>query len=145
MSAARALWGKIQEPKVITCLVWVIYLVTLVVGLTALTDPPSSIEGEIGLGLTRMWAGFLVLGGTIGVVATLPGIWWLERAAVLSVVTGLAIYCAVALNLHFAEASGNRLPQAGVIAIAALGLGTRWFRIRRYAYDPEPPVHRHDV
>lgn len=143
MSAALALWGKVQEPKVVTCLHWIAYLVILGVGASALVDPPSSVAGELGPALTTVWAAFLILGGVLGVFATLPGIWWLERAAVIASITGLAVWVMVTVVLELTIPDGNRWPQAGALLMLALLLAVRWFRIRRYAYDPEPPVTRH--
>ncbi len=138
----RALWATVQEPKVVTVLHWVAYLVALGVGVSALLDPPSSVAGELGPLLTTIWAGSFILGGTLGAVATLPGIWWLERAGVIACVTGLAVWVMVTVVLELTIPDGNRWPQAGALTILGLLLAVRWFRIRRYAYDPEPPVAR---
>nr|WP_146177666.1 hypothetical protein [Sphaerisporangium cinnabarinum] len=143
VTAARALWGKVQEPKVVTVLHWIAYVVGLGVGLSALADPPSSVAGELGPLLTTIWAASFILGGALGVFATLPGIWWLERAAVIACITGLAVWVMVTVVLELTIPEGNRWPQAGAMTILALLLAVRWFRIRRYAYDPEPPVTRH--
>lgn len=142
VTAVRALWLRVQEPRVATVLQWVIYLATLAAGVSALLAPPASIEGTLGATLTTLWAAFLIGGGALGAVATLPGIWWLERAAVLAAVTGLGIYGVVVVTLHVQSPAGNRGPQAAVILIAALFFATRWSRIRRYAYDPEARTRR---
>ncbi|WP_156532908.1 hypothetical protein [Cellulosimicrobium sp. I38E] len=145
MSVLQGLWGKVQEPKVVTFLHWIAYMVALGVGLSALVDPPSSVAGELGPVLTTIWAGFIILGGVLGVFATLPGVWWLERAAVIACITGLAVWVMVVVTLELTIPDGNRWPQAGALTMLALLLAVRWFRIRRYAYDPEPPVsRRHD-
>lgn len=136
MAALERLWARIQEPKVITIYQFVIYTVVALTGLAAWFFPPTSIEGAIGPLLTQMFAAFLVTGGTLGAVAVLPGIWWLERAAVLACATGALIYGGVVLSLHVTQ-SGSRLVQLGVIIWALLSITQRWHRIRRYAYDPE--------
>lgn len=142
MTALRTLWSKVQEPKVVTVLHWIAYLVALAVGISALVDPPSSVAGELGPLLTAIWAWFFILGGVLGAFATLPGIWWLERGAVIACLTGLAVWVMVTVVLEFTIPDGNRWPQAGALTMLALALAVRWFRIRRYAYDPEPPVTR---
>lgn len=129
-------WGRVQEPKVITLYQFVIYVVVALTGLAAWFFPPTSIEGAIGPLLTRMLAGFLMVGGTLGAIAVLPGIWWLERAAVLACATGALIYGGVVLSLHITQ-TGSQLVQLGVITWALLSIAQRWHRIRRYAYDPE--------
>lgn len=136
MSALRKLYLRIQEPRVASIMQWVIYLASLSVGVSAFQRPPSSIEGALGVTLTTAWAVFLIVGGVLGATAALPGIWWLERVAVLACVTGALMYGSVVLNLHYSE-TGNRLPQLGFVAIALLAFAKRWFEIRRYAYDPE--------
>ncbi|MFF2621253.1 hypothetical protein [Oerskovia jenensis] len=136
MRGLRRLYLRIQEPRVVSIIQWLIYLVTLGIGVTAFQRPPSSIEGALGVTLTTIWAVFLIVGGVLGAIAALPGIWWLERVAVLACVTGALMYGSVVLNLHYSE-TGNRLPQLGFVAIAILAFTQRWFRIRRYAYDPE--------
>lgn len=136
MRALRRLYLRIQEPRVVSIIQWLIYLVTLGIGVTAFQRPPSSIEGALGVTLTTIWAVFLIVGGVLGAIAALPGIWWLERVAVLACGTGALMYGSVVLSLHYSE-TGNRLPQLGFVAIAVCAFAKRWFEIRRYAYDPE--------
>lgn len=132
----KTLWLKIHEPRVVHVVQCAIYLVTLAVGVVALVAPPTSIEGAVGEMLTVVWALSLIIGGALGAATVLPGIWLLERLAVIACGTGAAMYGSVVLNLHFSE-GGNRLPQAGMIAIVLLSFVQRWARIRRYAFDPE--------
>lgn len=134
--APQELWLKIQEPRAVNALQCLIYLVTLTVGVIAFVAPPSSIQGAVGLGLTATWSAFLMLGGLLGAVTVLPGVWWLERVAIVACGTGAAIYASIVVNLHLSE-GGNRLPQAGMLLIVLLFFAKRWVSIRRYAYDPE--------
>lgn len=136
MSLARRLWLRVQEPRVITVYQCVIYVAVTLTGIAALLSPPMSIEGAIGPLLTRMFAVFLLTGGALGAIAVLPGIWWLERAAVIACATGALIYAGVVLSLQVTQ-TGSRLVQLGVIVWALLSIAQRWHRIRRYAYDPE--------
>jgi len=136
-SFAVHVWRGIQEPRIVTLIQTGIYLVTFAVGIDALLDPPVSVRGAIGPVLTTCWAVFLVLGGALGAVAAPPGVWWLERVGVMACMSGLLIYGAVLVALHVTSPDGNRLPLAGVTLIATGSFLVRWFRIRRYAYDPE--------
>ncbi len=132
----RELWERIKEPRAVHVAQCTIYVVTLLVGIAALLFPPRSIEGAVGEGLATLWAAFLILGGGLGMFAVLPGIWWLERVAVLAGGTGAAMYGSIVFTLHLTE-SGNRLPQSGMILIVLLSFVKRWVSIRRHAYDPE--------
>lgn len=133
----RRLWDRVQEPRNVTLAQTAAYVVTLLVGISALTSPPDSLRSQIGPVLSAIWASFLILGGALGALAAPPGIWWIERVAVLACGTGLVVYGAVVITLYLTSPSGNRLPQAGVIALCVLGCVMRWMRIRRYSYDPE--------
>ena len=136
MGTVRDLYLRVQEPRVLTVLQCLIYLATLGIGISAFGSPPSSIQGALGVTLTMMWAVSLILGGALGAVAVLPGIWWLERVAVLACVTGALMYASVVLHLHLSE-TGNRLPQLGFVVVTLIAFAQRWSQIRRYAYDPE--------
>lgn len=130
------LWARIQEPKVVTLYQFGIYIIIALTGLAAWFTPPTSLEGAIGPILTKMVAVFLIAGGTLGASVVLPGVWWIERAAVLASFTGAAIYCGVSLRLQFTEPV-PRLIIVGVTLWAMLSIAQRWHRIRRYPYDPE--------
>ncbi|MHA7270391.1 hypothetical protein [Arthrobacter sp. HLT1-20] len=131
-----AVWLRIQEPRIITVIQFGVYLAAAAGGLSAVVSPPHSIEATAGTGLTIYWAWLLLLGGVLGAVAVLPGIWWLERSAVLACLGASLIYGVNTLALHLSD-PGNRLVQLFMIVIVSLHFITRWLRIRRYAYDPE--------
>jgi hypothetical protein len=131
-----AVWLRIQEPRIVSVIQFFVYLAAAASGLAAVLSPPRSIEATAGAGLTLYWAWLLLLGGSLGAIAVLPGIWWLERSAVLACAGAALIYGVNIFALHLTE-SGNRLVQLFMILIVALHFATRWFRIRRYAYDPE--------
>lgn len=135
MSILKALWARIQEPKVISVLYFLIYIVMSIGGVSALIDPPSSIAGEAGELTMLILALLLTLGGVIGSVSVLPGIWWLERIAVLSIGAGSLLYAVLVLALHVTQ-PGNRIMQlAFVFSIVLLQL-VRWHRIHERPYDP---------
>jgi hypothetical protein len=39
-----------------------------------------------------MFGIFIVVGAVLALIAVLPGIWWLERAALISIITGVGLY-----------------------------------------------------
>lgn len=129
-------WLRIQEPRIVSVIQFFVYLCAAAAGICAVMYPPKSIEATAGISLTIYWAWLLLIGGVIGALAVLPGVWWLERSAVLACLGASLIYAVNIFALHLSE-SGNRLVQLFMIGIVALHFTTRWFRIRRYAYDPE--------
>lgn len=135
MRALKNLWGKIQEPKVITVVYFIMYVLLTVGGVAALVDPPTSIQGEVGQASMILLAGLLAFGGGVGAFAVLPGVWWLERTAVLSIGLSLVLYGFIVIALHFTS-SGNRVLQFTVIGALGLLQIVRWHRIRVRPYDP---------
>lgn len=131
-----AVWLRIQEPRIITILQFFIYLSTLAAGSAAVFYPPKAVEGLLGGALTAAWAIMLLLGGLIGSIAVLPGIWWVERMAIPLCVAGLAMYAGTILMSH-RPGNDSYLVQLFMIVGFMLGFGARWVRIRHSAYDPE--------
>lgn len=135
MNLFRRLWGRVHQPRVISVLYFAIYLCMLGGGFAALVDPPASIEGEIGAASMIMLAGLLAFGGLIGAIASLPGIWWLERTAVLSIGLATVLYGGIIATLHY-TGTGNRLLQLSFVLTVGLMQTVRWHRIRERPYDP---------
>lgn len=135
---AYRLWAKITEPRVIAVLLFCQYVVFAAGGLYALFYPPTSIQGQIGTNSMAALAALLVFGGTLGAIAALPGIWWLERSAVLSVGWAALLYLGIVVGLHVGG-DGNRLLQAAFVTSVLLHQGVRWVRIRERSYRPEVP------
>lgn len=129
------LWERVNEPRTISVLYFVQYVVLAAAGLWALAVPPMSLEGEIGTVAMNSLAGILVFSGALGAVAALPGIYWLERAAVLGVGWAALIYLWIIVSLHFTT-DGNRMLQAAFVAIGLLHQGVRWVRIHERPYRP---------
>lgn len=129
------IWELLREPRAITALMFLMYIVIFCIGWTAFSTPPSSIQAELGW-VTPLWASSLILGGALGTVSTPRGVWWIERLAIIAAGTGVVIYLMTVLQLHLVSETGNRLPQAGFIFLALISLGNRWFRIRYASLDP---------
>ena len=130
-----ALWLLLHEPRVITALHLLGYLILSLGGVMALATPPSSLQAEWGPLLTGLWGGALIVGGLVALVSTPRGVWWGERIGITILIVGLLMYASIVGFLHV-TASGNRLPQVGVIAYAIVSLLVRWVRIRGIALDP---------
>lgn len=131
----KEFWLLLHEPRVITALHLVGYLVLALGGVIALIAPPSSIRAEWGSLLTMMWGSALVAGGAVALVSTPRGIWWGERIGITVLIIGLLMYASIVVFLHLTS-PGNRVPQLGVVAYAIVSLLVRWVRIRGVALDP---------
>lgn len=139
LTVAHRLWSRINEPRVIAVLLFIQYATLAAGGAYSLIRPPSSLEGQIGISAMASLAGLLVFGGSIGAVAALPGIWWLERSAVLSIALAAGLYLTIIISLHVGG-DGNRLLQASFVTATLLHQGVRWVRIRERSYRPEEPT-----
>lgn len=132
----HSLWLRVQEPRALSVVYFLIYTLTIIAGIAILIDPPRNIQGTIGGGFTTYWAATLLLGGVIGVVTVLPGVWWLERVGSILCGTGLVIYDVALVSIPN-TAGSNRVVSLCFVALASLAFFARLVRIRRYAYDPE--------
>lgn len=130
---AHSLFMRIAEPRVIRILQFVIYIVMGLFGISALTQPPSRFEAILNVYLVYSFGGFITLGALLGAVAVLPGIWWLERAGLISLTTGMAMYAVVATALGYSV--------VGVLIAVVLGLtfAQRWLEIRSFQLAPREP------
>ncbi len=124
-------FSLIAEPRVIRLVQFGIYLCMVGAGAFVLATPPHSFNGVLGPQLVMVFGIFVLVGAVFGAIAVLPGIWWLERAGILSLSTGLAIYAIVAFTL------GTSL--VGTLVCIAFGLTfvQRWSEIRRFQLAPK--------
>ena len=136
MRPLRRFWLRVHQPRVISALYCIIYTLLLLGGISALIDPPRSIEGAIGASAMTTLALLLVLGGTLGAPSALLGAWWLERVAVLSIGASAGIYGAIIVVLD-ATGAGNRQLQLSMVLVVLLMQAVRWHRIRVRPYDPD--------
>ena len=130
------LWHKVREPRVISVTYFGIYAVLFAAAISALLDPPKSVEGHIGAVAMTMLAAMLAFGGLVGAPSALVGIWWLERTAVFAIAMSALIYGGIVATLHV-TGTGNRLLQLGFVVTVLLMQIVRWHRIRQRPYDPD--------
>ena len=130
-----SIWHRVHEPKAVSVLIFFQYGVLTIGGVYATISPPNSIEGQIGPPLMTLLTILSTFGGVVGLIASLPGIWWLERTAVSSVSLAAGLYLWIILSLHFSQ-TGNRLLQACFIIAFLTQQAVRWVRIRERPYRP---------
>lgn len=129
------LWLRLQEPRVITALQTISYLVFSALGIVVLLDPPRSIEAPAGTTFTLVWGLFAALGGLAGVYGTPGGKWIIERPAIYLCGTAIMLYLGMVIYLQF-TAAGNRWPQILALTLVLLSLARRFATIRKYDYEP---------
>jgi hypothetical protein len=95
-----------------------------IAGFGVLLNPPPKFESVIGLVLVYVFGSFVTAGALLGVVAVLPGIWWLERVAILALSTGLAMYVVMAISL------GSTPVVYAITTALILTFIQRWFEIK---------------
>lgn len=130
-----ALWLKIQEPRVVTIVQTLVYMLCAVGGISTIVDPPSSIEGAFGSGVIFAWGIFALIGGLMGAYAAPGGKWLIEKPAIIACITAIGFYAGIILTMQLTS-SGNRLVQLVFVLIGLLHFIARYARIRPYSYEP---------
>lgn len=121
---------KIAEPRVVRLLYFAIYTSFLVAGLDTVINPPYKFDDVIGKALVYLLGSFAALGSILCFIAVLPGIWWLERAGIIALMTAVGMYIVLLINLEATSFS------------IAISLGyfvrfiLRWLEIRPYELAP---------
>lgn len=88
----------IAEPRVRRLIYFVIYACLAVAGTGVFFNPPRYLAGTAnGYFWIFTFGGFIVVGSLLALVAVLPGIWWLERAALVAIMTGIGLYAIILL------------------------------------------------
>lgn len=124
------LYRKIAEPRVVRLIHFAIYAFLLVAGTGVLMSPPKSFQGVLGVTLVFLIGIFVSLGATFGLVSVLQGIWWLERAGVIALWSGIGLYVLAVLGLRAS------LVIVALPIVVILMLVLRWREIKRYQLAP---------
>lgn len=130
-----ALWLRIQEPRIVSIVQTLIYALCFTGGLVTIIDPPRSIAGAFGSGVTFAWGMFAVIGGLMGMYSAPTGKWLIEKPAIIACATAFFLYAGLIISLQFTEA-GNRVPQITFVLIGLLHFVNRYWRIKPYSYEP---------
>lgn len=135
-STLQILWLRVQEPRALSAIYFFAYLVISILGLAVVIDPPRTVQSSIGHVLLIGWGSMLLVGGLLGTISVLPGIWWMERAATGFCMTAIAIYGVTVCFQPVTQVS-VRIASLCFIIFAILAFATRLVKIRHFAYDPE--------
>lgn len=121
---------KIKEPRTIRIIQFGIYATMIGAGHFVVAHPPSIYTSVIGPNLVYGFGIAVLLGGSLGAIAVLPGIWWLERIGIISLWTGLLVFAVLAVALG--------ISLIGFFIAVALGLAfvQRWDDITEYDLAP---------
>lgn len=130
-SFAHSVFMRIAEPRVFRVLQLGVYLFLGFSGVAVLFHPPENLENVVGLTLLYVFGAFIALGSFFGSVAILPGIWWLERVALISLTTGILMYIVMAVSL------GSSPVGVGVSIAFIFTFAQRWSEIRGALLAPK--------
>lgn len=122
---AVSLFLKIAEPRVMRLLLFGFYTCLGLYGLGILTNPPKGFEGVLGEALVITFSIFMLGGGAMGLVAILPGIWFIERVGLICLTTAMLIYIVVVAALHLSPVN-YCIPSAFIFAFALRWMWIRW-------------------
>ena len=120
---------SVPEPRSVRFGYLLAYVLWAIAGISVLIQPPTSLSGAVGEGLTYLWGAFLAVGGTVGAGTVLTYYWYLERFSIWLTGAGVAVYGILVGSMHILE-SGNRLPQLMFILAGLVFLVVRYLRIK---------------
>lgn len=123
----------IAEPRVRRIIYFVIYiLLAMASGVSLLLTTPKSFENALGGSLLVSLCGWLiVVGALVCAGSILPGIWMFERAGLVAIAAGMAMYT-ITLVLVF----GASIFVAVVPTIFVLFFTLRWLDIWEFLLAP---------
>lgn len=124
------LFFKIKEPRTVRLFQLVIYLCMIVAGHFVIATPPEIYTTILGPALVVGFGVAIFIGGIFGTIAVLPGIWWLERIALVSLWVGLGTFVLVQIALAISIVG---LSFAVALAFA---LAQRWADVTEFDYAP---------
>lgn len=134
-------WVRLHEPRVISGVYGVWWLTVTVLAGWSVFHPPRTIEEAAGDVLMSIISAVLTVGGLIGVVSVIRGVFWTERSAVAFVALGLFGYI-VMVGYLWATGEGSRgLQLMGLIGAGVLTLiRLHWVMSKPYSRTSEIQV-----
>lgn len=134
-------WHNVPEPKAVTLATAFAYSLIAAAGASALIDPPNSVKEGLDKLWVIYWVWLLLGGGVIGAISSLKGWYWAERIAVVSVVTGLAMYTSIIMEQHLIPGQ-NKLPTFFLMTTLTGAAAARWIRVSMGMKETKPGLHR---
>lgn len=125
-------YSMIAEPRVRRLIYFGIYLLLIVAAVISLfLKVPQSFENVLGgTILVYLCGSLIVVGSLVCAVSILPGIWMFERAGLIAIASGIAMYSIVLLYL------GASFMVTIVPAMFILFFALRWLDIWEFLLAP---------
>lgn len=129
-------WLNVPEPREVSAVFTVAYMITLYTGIVTLLSPPDSLSQVVGGKAVMASVGaLLILGSLISMYGGARDFWRLERIGIWLMAWGIGIYFAIVAYLQ-STTPGSRLTQLGMIALGGCVLLLRYVLIRWFTYRP---------
>lgn len=132
----REWWRRVPEPRVISAITTMLYMVILATGIATVSAPPRSLLGVFGEATMSLLGWLFVVGALVGMIGCALDFWQLERVGIAFMLLGLLAYGTI-VGILQQITDGSRLTQLGVIIAAAFGLVFRFALIWRYPFKPD--------
>lgn len=131
VQTVTSVYMKIAEPRVKRLIYFVIYiLLGLIGGFSAFRPNPRIEELLGGMSLIYWFGGLIIAGALICLISVLPGIWMFERAGLVGLGVGIAMYSVTLIILGASPAI------AIIPTILILVFVLRWLDIKDYLLAP---------
>lgn len=131
----------LHEPAAINAAQFLANLAAAVSGtLAVLGGMPTLLTAQIGAVMSVAVGSILLVGGTLGALAVIAGMWWLERISLLIVAVGWVSVLPAALS--FAARPGATGSIWLVVALLAVALSDIFKRYRRIDWAYLDPTRR---
>lgn len=136
MKRVRAWWHTVTNPPRDRPDYFVMYLIMMVFpGLMTFLQSPATVEAVIGPWLSVLWSVLLLIGGFIGGATVLSTWWAMERAAIMFIFAGLALYLIATVGAQV-MLGGARWGTIGLILICISVFHKRAKKIRQWSWAP---------
>lgn len=129
-------WLRVPEPRELSALFTVVYLVSASTGLAALFNPPLTLVTITDRTAVGLIAALLVAGALLAGAGGWREYWRLERIGLFILISAEATYFGLIAYLQIVHGSGARHLQLGTIAIAIGCFVARYLMIKTFTRRP---------
>lgn len=127
-------WTLLKEPKVISALWVTAYAIYATIGVVFMAFTPGDLVSRNGVAISFIVGVLLFVGGVCGTVSLHGGDWFLERAGIYFLISGVTGY--VGTVVLVAESLPEFLIRVGFSITTILVLLARRYKIRDLTLDP---------